>query len=107
MHTVTRIRRSVEGFDADGDPLPATEDRTDIAGCALAPRQDPEPTERGRHGAIVGLTLYAPIGTDLVHTDEVEYAGTVYVIDGEPGRWENPWAPSHGGVEVALKRAVG
>lgn len=105
--TVTRIRRSPGGRDSFGDRIPGTESRTDIPGCALAPRADPEPTERGRNGVIVGLTLYAPLGTDLLHADRIEFDGTAYEIDGEPGRWVNPWVPTHGGVEAALKRAAG
>lgn len=105
--SVFRVRSTPGGTDADGDPVAGTTSSLEIDGCMVAPRQATEPTERGRAGVIVGLTLYAPLDTDLVHTDRIEIDGVLYEIDGEPGTWRNPWKPSHGGVEVALRRAVG
>ena len=103
--TVTVVRASPGGVDAYGDPLPGDASRVDVPGCAVAPRYSSEPSERGRQGVIVGLTVYGP--DVFLSTDQVEVRGVLYDVEGEPGFWENPftgWAP---GVEVALRRAEG
>lgn len=95
------------GTDSYGDPLPITRTGGDITGCAVAPRYSTEPTERGRQGVIVGLSIYAPTGSDILFTDLIEVRGQVYMVEGDPGDWVNPftgWAP---GMEIALKRAAG
>ena len=93
--------------DQYGDPIPSTRIGGDITGCGVAPRYSTEPTERGRQGVIVGLSIYAPIGSDILFTDLIEVRGQVYMVEGDPADWVSPftgWAP---GMEVALKRAVG
>ena len=105
--TVTIVRSS--GTDAYGDPVTGTTTRIDIPLCAVAPRTSTEPTERGRQGVIVGKTVYLPDDAPAVplFTDQLEIAGVLYNIEGEPGEWVNPltgWKP---GTEVAIKRAAG
>lgn len=93
--------------DQYGDPLPITRVGGDIPGCAVAPRYSTEPTARGRQGVIVGMSIYAPAGSDILSTDLLRVRGDVYVVEGEPAEWVSPftgWAP---GMEVAVKRAVG
>lgn len=107
MISVTRHRNTPAGVDQYGDPTGVTPDALTVSGCAVAPRSSSEPTERGRVGVIVGLTLYAPYGSDIIHTDQIEVDGTVYDIEGEPGLWANPFTGSRPGMEVALKRAEG
>lgn len=104
---VTVRRGSPGGFNAYGDPVSGSTTDTVVAGCAVAPRYSTEPTERGRQGVVVGLTVYAPAGTDIVSTDRILIAGVEYTIDGQPAEWSHPmtgWAP---GLEVAITRAVG
>ena len=94
-------------FDAYGDPIASTRVGGDIAGCAVAPRYSTEPTVRGRQGVIVGLSIYAPAGSDILSTDSLRVRGDIYVVEGDPAEWVSPytgWAP---GMEVAVKRAVG
>lgn len=105
--TVTVLRDSPGGFDAYGDPITSTTAETNIPNCAVAPRFSTEPTERGRQGVIVGLTVYAPFGSDVLFTDRLEIAGVEYVIEGTPGSWSNPFTGSTPGMEIAVKRAVG
>jgi len=55
----------------------------------------------------VGLSIYAPIGSDILFTDLLQVRGQVYMVEGDPADWVSPftgWAP---GMEIALKRAVG
>lgn len=104
--TVTVVPGSI-GSDNNGDPIPDTRTGGAIAGCGIAPRYSTEPTERGRQGVIVGLTVYAPAGSDILSTDSLTVRGGTYVVDGEPAQWRSPftgWAP---GIEVAVRKAVG
>jgi hypothetical protein len=105
--TVIRVRSAPGGFDVYGDPVASAEARTTLEGCAVAPRSSDEHSDRGRQGVIVGLMLYAPYGTDLLFTDQIEVDGVLYNIDGEVGSWKNPLSTWEAGVEVALSRAAG
>jgi hypothetical protein len=111
MATVLRVRRTPGGRDAYNDPIPSGETRVAITGCAIAPRSEPEPDERGRNGTIVGLTLYAPLGADLVSTDLIQVdlndPKDLHEIEDEVGQWSHPDDPAHGGLVAALKRARG
>lgn len=102
--TVVRIRGA--GVDDYGDPTGA-DVRVTLTGCGVAPRTSEDIDDRGRQGVIVGLTLYAPYGTDLLHTDRVEVDGVVYEADGDLGSWKSPLTSWEAGIEIALRRAAG
>ena len=93
--------------DAYGEPIPSTRTGGDITGCAIAPRMSTEPTERGRQGVIVGLTVYAPAGSDILSTDSLMVRGHSYLVEGEPAEWVSPYTGWTPGLEVAIRRAVG
>lgn len=105
--TITVRRDSPGGFTAEGDPVSGTTADTAIAGCAIAPRMSSEPTERGRQGVIIGLTVYAPFGSDILFTDTILIATVEYRIEGDPADWSNPFTGATPGMEIALTRAVG
>lgn len=105
--TITVLRDFPGGFDEYGDPITSTTTRTDIAGCAIAPRYSSEPNAPGRNGVIVGLTIFAPYGSNILFTDRIEIAGVVYLVEGSPENWKNPFTGSTPGMEIAVKRAVG
>lgn len=108
---IVRVRSTPGGVDEYGDPVPGVESRTTLTGAFVAPRTDPgqdsEITNRGRAGVIVGLMLFAPYETDLVYTDRIEVDGVLYEIDGEPGKWRNPFSGWEAGIQAALRRAAG
>lgn len=59
-----------------------------IEGCALLPRTAtprPESPDPNDNTVIVGLTLFAPGGTDIDPTDEIAWQGKTYEVEGEPG----------------------
>lgn len=108
--TVVRVRPP--GQDDAGDPLPGDPTRTTLEGCTVAPRTSADISGVGRQGVIVGLTLYGPFHTDLVHTDLVEISGLggmdgTYELDGDAGVWRSPFTQREAGIEVALRRAAG
>lgn len=105
--TITVLRDVAGGVDEWGDPATASITRSDIAGCAIAPRYSSEPDALGRNGVIVGLTVFAPYGTDILFSDRIEIAGTVYLIEGSPENWLNPFTGSTPGMEISLTRGVG
>ena len=105
--TTITILRAFEGLDDFNNPIAGPTPPTVVEGCAVAPRMSTEPTIRGRHGVIVGLTLYAPPGTVILPTDRITIGGNDYQVEGEPGVWKNPFSGSTPGIEVALKRAEG
>ena len=108
---IVRVRSDPGGVDEYGDPVADSESRTTIDGAFVAPRNDPgqgsEITNRGRAGVIVGLMLFAPYDTDLTYTDQIEVDGVLYDIEGEPGRWRNPYSGWEAGLQAALVRASG
>jgi hypothetical protein len=104
---IVQVRPNPGGHDAYGDPVAGTVQRAIIEGAFVAPRQSTEPDDRGRAGVVVGLTLYAPHGTQIAPSDLIEVDGVSYHVEGEPGVWEHPatgWRP---GVVAALTRAAG
>ena len=106
MNNCTAYRVRPAGNDALGDPLgPAV--RTALEGCSQAPRESSDVHDRGRQGVIVGLTLYMPPTTDLLHTDQVEVDGVLYDVEGVPGDWNSPLTGWHPGKVVNLTRAAG
>lgn len=105
--TITVLRDVAGGVDAWGDPVPASTSRTDIADCAVYPRYSSEPTALGRNGVVVGQTILAPYGSDILFTDRIEIAGIVYVVEGEGGNWKSVHTGTEFGMEIAVKRAVG
>jgi hypothetical protein len=102
--TVTKVARTV-ARDPMGDET-VVETRTDVTGCAVAPRTATETTERGRRDVITGITVFMPYGTVLDPDDRLEVAGTAYEIEGEPGYWADPDTRQGVGVEVAARRAA-
>lgn len=89
---ISRVRAAPGGTDRYGDPIPGAETTTVIDGAFVAPRMSSDVDGPGRAGVTVGLTLFAPFGTDLVTTDKilVEDDGAndgLYRIDGQPGDW--------------------
>ena len=105
--TITVLRDVAGSVDAYGDPSTASTTRIDIAGCGVAPRYSTEPNTLGRNGVIVGLTIFAPYGSDILFTDRIEIAGVSYLVEGSPENWKNPFTGSTPGMEIAVKRAVG
>lgn len=106
--SVIRLRHSPGGRDEYGDPIESTTERTTIDRVRIAPRTDSdtgEPSALGRHGVVVGWTLYRPgEPIDLRHDDQIEIDGDVFDIEGEPGAWHGSRVS---GTQAALRRARG
>lgn len=106
--TVVRLRPTA-GTDRYGNPEPdwGDADAADIDGCVLAPRLDPEDRDQGRQGVVIGWTVYAPHGGDILATDRLRIRGDDHEVDGEPGDWRSPFTCHGEGLEVQTRRVVG
>jgi hypothetical protein len=104
---IVRLRKSPGGVDQYGDPIPSTETRKVIAGAFVGPRESSDLSDAGRVGVIIGLSLFAPYDADIAKTDDIEVDGERFTIDGEVGRWRNPFTAWEAGLTAALKRVEG
>jgi hypothetical protein len=102
---IVRVRPT--GTDVYGDREAGDPDRLTIDSAFVAPRHSNEVHDPGREAVVTGLTLFAPVGSDIVHTDQVEVDGVLYDIDGDPGTWEHPWTSWAAGMTAELTQATG
>lgn len=106
--TVYRLRGNPGGTDDYGDPVTSTEGRTAFKTLApVAFNRSVEAGGRGRTGTVTGITIYLPAGSDVRASDQWEVRGSRWDVDGEVADWRSAAGSPVGGVEVALRRAVG
>lgn len=104
---IVRVRSTPGGTDAYGDPIASAETRVALPLAFVAPRESSDLSDRGRQGVLVGLTLFAPYDSDLLSTDRIEVDGVLFGIDGDIGRWRNPFTAWEAGIQVSLERVAG
>ena len=116
--TVVRIRRTAV-LDGDGKPVrdsrgqpTYTTASVSLKGCVVTPREAAPQVggaeQQARDTVIVGYTVYAPSGTDVVTTDQVRIRGEVCEITGFPGDWlRSPFTGARGPVQFAADRVTG
>jgi hypothetical protein len=106
------------GRDARGQPLPGTAQTFDVPGCVVTPRESAPQVggaqQQGRDTVIVGITIYAPPGTDIRTTDRIQvtvgrrYQGVTFQVTGEPGDWgRSAFTGTRGPVQFAADRVTG
>lgn len=99
--TVTVTRAAAK--DAFGDPTgaPGVVPHT-VDGCLLAPGGSAE-TQNRADTVATDWDLYAPVGADIVATDQVEVPGIGFPVEvhGDPKVWPDA------GLVVALRRVAG
>lgn len=83
-----------------------------MAGCVVVPRAETPDVggeqQQARDTVIVGYTVYAPPGTDVVTTDRVRIRGETCEITGFPGDWgRSPFSGTYGPVQFAADRVTG
>ncbi|WP_394254710.1 hypothetical protein [Pseudoclavibacter helvolus] len=66
-------------------------DRKTIPGASVLTVNSTDPADPLRKRIITTKTLSMPPTSDIVETDRIEYDGTVYTIDGEITRDQNPF----------------
>lgn len=109
--TVTIVRPGPPTEDIYGNDVPGPPSEIVVSGCAVAPRDGTgaganEITD-ARDTVIVGLTLFAPHGTDIRATDRIRVDGDLYEVDGQAGSFRSPFTGSVGPVVVSLELVTG
>lgn len=108
--TVTIVRPGPPTQDPYGNDVPGAPTEITVGGCAVAPRGEASAADEltdARDTVIVGLTLWAPYGTDIRATDRVRVGGALYEVDGQPGSFRSPFTGSTGPVVAALELVTG
>jgi hypothetical protein len=105
------------GRDPRGQPLPGPDESFDVPGCVVTPRESAPQVggdqQQGRDTVIVGITVYAPPGTDIRTTDRIRvtasrYQGVTFEVTGEPGDWgRHVMTGTRGPVQFAADRVKG
>ncbi|WP_066041912.1 hypothetical protein [Herbiconiux solani] len=72
----------------------ANPDILPIPGCDVQPGATQEDLQN-RDGALVQWTVFAPGHPDVTATDDIEYQGETYAVDGKPARWPGSPAVKH------------
>lgn len=104
--TVTIIRKGAPtgAHDGQGNPVMAADSEIVSDGWAVSPRATGSTAESFGQETITGLSLYRRDEVTVFPTDKFSVRGTVWVVDGDLGRWVNPYADAFVGVVVNLKR---
>ncbi|MET7924725.1 hypothetical protein ABZT43_12165 [Streptomyces sp. NPDC005349] len=64
--------------------------------------------QQDRDTVIVGFTVYAPPGSDVLTTDQFRIRGQVCGVTGQPGDWlQSPFTGTRGPVQFAADRVTG
>ncbi|MFD9150588.1 hypothetical protein [Streptomyces diastaticus] len=111
--TVVRRRRGPSpGRDPRGQPIPGPITDTPIPGCVVAPRAETPQVggaeQQARDTVIVGYTVYAPAGSDVLTTDQFIIRGEVCEVTGWPGDWgRSPFSGLAGPMQFAADRVTG
>lgn len=99
------------GVDRYGNPVNGYAAAVDFPVFAVTPKQSVEPDVVGRRPIITGLTVYAPVDSAPVSSqDRFVFRGDEWDVEGEPGVWDkNPNVPvtRHGSIQIDLKRSEG
>ena len=109
--TLLRLGESTER-DALGIPVPGPRVPIPVAQCVVTPREELPapggPQQQGRDTVIRGWTVYAPPGTVVLTTDQVQIRGDVYEVTGQPGVWDrSPFTGVRGPTQFAADRISG
>lgn len=100
--TVTVVSTTTD-TDPDGNKT-TVQTRTDVPGCAFAPRSSNERADARTPAVITGGTVYMPAGSVLDADDGIEVDGVLYAVEGDPGKWVSPFTGRDFGLEVAVKK---
>lgn len=99
-----------------GDDSADVVDRFAVPGCMSYPNTVTETVSRktgtesatpGQDTVVFGLTVLMPAGTDVRASDQVEVAGVLYDVNGEPSKWKSPSTGHRSCTEVQLKAGNG
>lgn len=85
--SITRLRPGTKTERGSTVPDWSNPDALVIGGCSVQPASTSLSQDGRVQGITDGLTVYAPAGADILAGDRIQYAGSVYVINGDPLVW--------------------
>lgn len=100
--------RSADATEVDrhGNPVADGVRSGVLVHCIIEPLGVETIVEEDREGRVQRVNVYAPLGGDVRHGDNVSVRGEDYEVTGSPVVWLAPDA-THGGIVVAAQKAVG
>lgn len=113
--TVTLLRANpTSQRDELGVVIPGIRMEIPLEHCVVAPRMERAvlsvggADQQARDTTILGWTVYAPPGSDVLTTDRVVVRGVTCEITGEAGDFgSSPWTDTRGPVQFAARRVSG
>jgi hypothetical protein len=93
--------------DAHGNLISTFGAPVTVEGCAFDPGGSVESVEPGRNAVVSTPRVFAPTGTVVGSRDRVSVRGLVFLVDGDPAVWRNPYTGSNPGIVVNLERVGG
>lgn len=99
--------RVVGAEDSHGNPIDSWAAPVTVQGCAFDPGASQEVFEPGRNPVTSSPRVFAPAGTVVTARSRVTVRGQLYLVDGDPAVWVNPYTGSAPGVSVTLERVDG
>lgn len=111
--TVVRLRAQTRIDPYSQEPVPVWDDPSkppdelQIPGCAFNPGPSGEAVEVGRQPVTTTPTVYGPFGADITAGDRLVVRGRVWLVDGDPALWRNPFTGTEFGLAVTLKAVSG
>lgn len=100
--TITRLRPGEKTERGSIVPDWSNTDALDIHECSVQPSSTSLSQDGRVLGVQDGLTVYAPVTADVMAGDRIEYAGTVYAINGDPLVWPGVARMQH--IQLNLTR---
>lgn len=87
-HTIiTRIRPGVKTERGSDVPDWENAERLAVEHCLVQPASTSLSQDGRILGVTDGLTVCAPVDSDILPGDWIEYRGDIYIIDGDPQLW--------------------
>lgn len=106
--TATFIRRGTDTdtTDSQGNPVPVEPEIFEVPGCIFAPSTTDERAQVFGAQVITGATLFAPFGTVVLSSDQIEIPGEgLFHVDGKRANWSSPFDGRGRGVAIPVKEA--
>lgn len=103
--TVTRLRATSgsDEYHNDGEDW-SEPNELELTGCSVQPGGGGQ-YDDSRSAITTLFTVWTPLGSDVLDTDRIRYAGTDYAIDGSVDRWEVGASLDH--LVIRLKAVKG
>lgn len=102
------VKRLVKGqTDAHGNVTESFSDPVSVPVYSIAPTTSDEPYEAGREAVVTGLSVLAPIDTNITAYDRVVWDGEEYTVEGDIADWSKGPFGWDAGIAIQLKRVEG